>query len=330
MSLCWAFSLYADTAADPQMAELLRKANNNDAEAQYQLALRYQSGNGIPQDLSEAFYWFQQSSERNQPQAMHQLAKMYLQGQGIEINTAEGIYWLTKLATQGSPEAQFELGRQYQTLKNSPTSQQMTEIWFRTAAQSLPEAEQAYSQILEDKFNQQRAKQVSAIDQLDNEVTDQKETSPASSSLNLDKLNWVYVVILASIALLMLVASLYQHQKRHKKETNALDQLTEQQQLEQKLADNIAVIKKQKRQLEVLYQELKRSQKNQANSNQEQKFQLACAIFGYHPSQLPDEKTIKIRYKQLSKIYHPDMKGSDEEMKRLNGALKTILDVVNN
>lgn len=330
ISLCWAFSVYADTTADPQLAELLRKANNKDAEAQYQLALRYQSGDGIPQDISEAFYWFQQSSERNQPQAMHQLAKMYLQGQGIEINTTEGIYWLTKLATQGNPEAQFELGKQYQTLKNSPTSQQMAEIWFRTAAESLPEAEQAYTQILEDKFNQQRAKQVSAIDQLDNQATDQQETSPVPSRLDLDKLNWVYVVILASIALLMLIASLYQRQKRHKKETNALDQLTEQQQLEQKLADNIAVIKKQKRQLEVLYQELKRSQKNQANSNQDQKFQLACAVFGYHPSQVPDDKAIKVRYKQLSKIYHPDMKGSDEEMKRLNGALKTILNKVNN
>ena len=90
------------------------------------------------------------------------------------------------------------------------------------------------------------------------------------------------------------------------------------------------MIKKQKRQLEVLYQELKRSQKNQANSNQDQKIQLACAVFGYHPSQVPDEKAIKVRYKQLSKIYHPDMKGSDEEMKRLNGALKTILNKVNN
>ncbi|PNH94287.1 J domain-containing protein [Vibrio diazotrophicus] len=330
VSLCWAFSSYADTSSDPQIAELLSKASNNDAVAQYQLALRYQSGEGITQNLSEAFYWFQQSSERNQPQAMHQLAKMYLRGQGTEIDNAEGIYWLTKLATQGNAKAQFELGKQYQAIKNSPTSQQMAEIWFRTAAESLPEAEQAYSQILEDKFNQQRAKQVSAIDQLDDEANSQQKTLPTPSRLDIDKLNWVYVVILASIALLMLVTSLYQRQKRQKHEADASDQLTEQQQLEQKLADNIAVIKKQKRQLEVLYQELKRSQKNQANTNQDQKFQLACAVFGYHPSQVPDEKAIKVRYKQLSKIYHPDMKGSDEEMKRLNGALKTILNKVNN
>jgi len=36
-----------------------------------------------------------------------------------------------------------------------------------------------------------------------------------------------------------------------------------------------------------------------------------------------------VRYKQLCKIYHPDLKGSDEEMKRLNSALKIILTSVN-
>ncbi|NIY92611.1 J domain-containing protein [Vibrio diazotrophicus] len=329
ISLCWAFSSYADTAS-AQIAELKQRASNHDAAAQYQLALHYQKGEGTPQDLNEAFYWFQQASEKKQSQAMHQLAKMYLQGLGTELNTAEGIYWLIQLATQGDTKAQYELGKLYQTLKNAPTSQQMAEIWFRTAAESLPEAEQAYTQILEDKFNQQRAKQVSAIDQLNNEAASQQETLTTPSDLDLNKLNWAYVVILASIALLMLVASLYQRKKRQKLETSASDQLTEQQQLEQKLADHTAVIKKQKRQLEILYQELKRSQKNQASSNQDQKFQLACSVFGYHPSQLPDEKAIKVRYKQLSKIYHPDMKGSDEEMKRLNGALKTILNKVNN
>lgn len=60
-----------------------------------------------------------------------------------------------------------------------------------------------------------------------------------------------------------------------------------------------------------------------------QQFALACAMFGFHPDQLPDERSIKLRYKQLSKIYHPDMKGSEEEMKRLNSSLKLIIKQVN-
>ncbi|WP_165311133.1 J domain-containing protein [Vibrio ziniensis] len=311
------------------MTELQQKANSNDPVAQYQLALNYQTGKGVPQNLSEAFYWFQLAADNNQPQAMFQLAKMYLQGHGTAVNLPEGIYWLTKLATQGDAKAQFELGELYQDLNDSPTPPAMAEIWFRSASELLPQAEQAYSKLLEDKFNQQRAKQVSAIQELDEEVRNQEEFLTLPSNLDFDKLNWAYVVILSSIALLLIVASIYQRQKKQRVDTDALDLLTEQQQLQQKLTESNAVIKKQKRQLETLYNELKKSQKTQMTTAQDQKYQLACALFGYLPNQVPDEKTIKVRYKQLSKIYHPDMKGSDDEMKRLNGALKTILNTVN-
>ena len=335
-SLLCIFSSYADSSADRQITELQQKAAQNDAVSQYQLGLTYLNGNSsqagettLP-NLNEALYWFEQAANNHQPQAMLQLAKMYLNGQGTEVKTTEGIYWLTKLSTQGDAQAQFELGKLYQSLKSSPVPSQMAEIWLRSAAESYPEAEQAYAQLLEEKFNQQRAKQIYAIEVLDEEAKAEEQSFTLPSNLDFEKLNWAYVVILASIALLLLVASIYQRQKKQRLNEDALDQLAEQQQIQQKLAESSAVIKKQKRQLEVLYQELKRSQKSQAHSNQDQKFQLACAVFGYHPSQVPDEKAIKVRYKQLSKIYHPDMKGSDEEMKRLNGALKIILNKVNN
>ncbi|WP_407702388.1 DnaJ domain-containing protein [Vibrio algarum] len=51
---------------------------------------------------------------------------------------------------------------------------------------------------------------------------------------------------------------------------------------------------------------------------------MACAVLGYNPSRLPSEKEIKLRYKKLCRVYHPDANGSDEEMKRLNGAVKVI------
>ena len=80
-------------------------------------------------------------------------------------------------------------------------------------------------------------------------------------------------------------------------------------------------LKQQKHQIATLYKELKKRQSSKSNHN----LQLACAVFGYKISAIPEQKKIKIRYKQLSKIYHPDGQGSDEEMKRLNAALKTIL-----
>jgi DnaJ-class molecular chaperone len=48
-------------------------------------------------------------------------------------------------------------------------------------------------------------------------------------------------------------------------------------------------------------------------------------VLGLSP-QATDEK-IKSRYRQLSKIWHPDMQGGDEEaMKRLNAAYEEICD----
>ncbi|MDF5305812.1 DnaJ domain-containing protein, partial [Vibrio parahaemolyticus] len=35
-------------------------------------------------------------------------------------------------------------------------------------------------------------------------------------------------------------------------------------------------------------------------------------------------QAVKLRYRQLSKLYHPDTRGSEEEMKRLNQAFKII------
>ncbi|POF60482.1 hypothetical protein CRN58_03410, partial [Vibrio vulnificus] len=96
--------------------------------------------------------------------------------------------------------------------------------------------------------------------------------------------------------------------------------------LEKELKSQQFSNKQLKRQLEKVFNEYKKLQNQQKNH----KVALACAMFGYLPSNIPDEKSIKIRFRQLSKLYHPDARGSEEEMKRLNGALKVLLQNVTN
>lgn len=51
--------------------------------------------------------------------------------------------------------------------------------------------------------------------------------------------------------------------------------------------------------------------------NQSSKLQEAKDFFGF--SQAPSKEDIKKRYKELAKLYHPDLNGGDEEkMKKLN------------
>ncbi|NMT56574.1 J domain-containing protein, partial [Vibrio parahaemolyticus] len=78
--------------------------------------------------------------------------------------------------------------------------------------------------------------------------------------------------------------------------------------------------KQLKRQLEKVFKEFKKS-KTQAENH---KLSVACAMFGYTPQTIPDLQAIKLRYRQLSKLYHPDTRGSEEEMKRLNHAFKLV------
>ncbi|WP_165862865.1 J domain-containing protein [Vibrio sinensis] len=94
-------------------------------------------------------------------------------------------------------------------------------------------------------------------------------------------------------------------------------------------------LQKQKQQLDALYQAFKTQQNENAHNKRGMERDYsgdlthACAMFGFDAKLIPDQKEIKTRYKQLSKVYHPDRLGSQEEMKRLNQALKTISTHVN-
>ncbi len=316
------FSVYSEN-----IEQLLKQANQSNPEAQYELAMAYQSGKSTDKNPQEAFYWLQQSANSQYPPAIFQLAENYLSGTGTDKNISQVIYLLTELATKGDAAAQFKLGEIYQGLELAPTASELAELWYHISADKLPQAEEAYSKILEQKYNQQRAKQVSSIQKLDTIIDNQISASRSDSSQlpSSDELGQDYVLIAIITLLLLVTLSIYKISRNKKLASSQSEK-----QNQQLISDSSATIKKQKRQLDTLYKELKRYQKHQQDSVNNQKYQLACAMFGYPPQQVPSEKEIKVRYKQLCKIYHPDMKGSDEEMKRLNGALKTILTNVNN
>ena len=46
------------------MEELIKQAEGGDAESQYQLGLAYYNGDGIKQNNSKAYYWFQKAIEQ--------------------------------------------------------------------------------------------------------------------------------------------------------------------------------------------------------------------------------------------------------------------------
>ena len=91
------------------------KANQGDADAQFNLALLFYSGIGTPQDLKLAVYWYTKAAEQGHVNAQYKLGSLYLEGHGEEAqqDSKQAVYWLTKAAEQGYVQAQYRLGYIY-------------------------------------------------------------------------------------------------------------------------------------------------------------------------------------------------------------------------
>lgn len=321
--------------------ELLQSAQNQDVQAQLELANRYSTGDQVEQSQSEAFYWYQQAAKNGNNNAAAALGHAYFTGDGTKADTENAIFWLSHAASNGSPEAAKSLGKLYESLKQGPNALDLAELWYEEASRNDPQAEEDYARVLEAQFNARRAKQVSAIEQLEVAFdTTDIEVNPKAQSIanSQDAQNMTLYGIVALLgASLLVIAWLFRRNQRLSLSSTELDDEAKRKQikLERELKRKNEQLKQQKRQLETLYRHIKKQQahapkeQNPQPNPKEKPLTLACALFGYSPNAIPDEKQVKARYKQLSKIYHPDLKGSDAEMKRLNQALKLILKVVN-
>ncbi|MDA7673993.1 sel1 repeat family protein, partial [Akkermansiaceae bacterium] len=77
-----------------------KRAEAGDAEAQQELGRMYASGNGVPQDYSEAVKWFRMAAEQGDARGQHRLGVMYELGYGVPQDYAEATKWIRKSAEQ--------------------------------------------------------------------------------------------------------------------------------------------------------------------------------------------------------------------------------------
>ncbi len=103
--------VHAKNQALPNFESSLAKAQKGDRDAQYDLAVLYQTGVDIPADLPKAFYWYQKSAEAGEIASMHALAQMAEYGEGHEKDIPLALKWYRKAAEGGVTDAMAQLGR---------------------------------------------------------------------------------------------------------------------------------------------------------------------------------------------------------------------------
>jgi TPR repeat protein len=88
-------------AITTELKNTFKKANNGEAEAQYDLGYLYYKGEGVPKSEAAAFDWFELSAQQGFAKAQSQLGYMYYNGVGVSKNETESISWFGKSAEQG-------------------------------------------------------------------------------------------------------------------------------------------------------------------------------------------------------------------------------------
>jgi hypothetical protein len=77
-------------------------ADGGDPIAQYNLALLYLDGHGVPQSTEEAANWFRRAAEQDYTEAQHNLGAMYGSGQGVKRDYVQAYKWLNICAAKGN------------------------------------------------------------------------------------------------------------------------------------------------------------------------------------------------------------------------------------
>ncbi len=95
------------------VAQLRSDAEQGDIDAQMNLGVLYEKGDGVPQDYVKARAWYLKAAEQDDIDAQFNLGLLYLNGHGVKQDYVEARNWFLKAAEQGDIEAQFNLGLLY-------------------------------------------------------------------------------------------------------------------------------------------------------------------------------------------------------------------------
>jgi len=126
--------LLATSVQGPGLEELATAARAGDLRAQFNLATRYDLGEGVARDPAEAARWFLLAAGQGDREAQSRLGAMLYHGDGVARDPVAAFGWLQRAAQQGDVAAQRALAVLY--YNGEGTAQHLVEAlkWALLAA----------------------------------------------------------------------------------------------------------------------------------------------------------------------------------------------------
>lgn len=128
--------------AKDKIDKVISQAEQGDAQAQYELASRYEKGNGVKKNIDLALKWYQKAAENRHAGAQVDLGWFYQNGQFVEKNVKQAIDLYTKAANQGNSQAQLNLAVLYDEGIEVPEDNELAVKWYKLAAEQGSETAQ--------------------------------------------------------------------------------------------------------------------------------------------------------------------------------------------
>ena len=100
--------------SDMPLPALFEAAEQDSADAQFTLGMRYHTGEGVLQNYAKAALWHARAAEQGHAKAQNQLGKYYHGGLGLMKDQTQALGWFTAAAEQGDPQHIFDLGATYE------------------------------------------------------------------------------------------------------------------------------------------------------------------------------------------------------------------------
>ena len=120
--------------AQSSIQSIINSANKGDRNAQYDLGMRYQYGNGVKKSRNKAHRWLNKSAQAGSPRAQYALSLFYQQYARNTQGIKKALLWIKKSADQGLADAQYSLGMMFRNGSLVQKNPVEARKWLRRAS----------------------------------------------------------------------------------------------------------------------------------------------------------------------------------------------------
>ena len=122
------------------LPELRKLAGQGDAEAQWQMGVRFHNGEGVPHDDAQAMQWFQRAAEQGHVTAQGALGAYYFAARGAPEDLSKAYFWSVIAMAKGDEisKGRLELLASQMTRAQVYAARQQAEAWIRQHDSAKP------------------------------------------------------------------------------------------------------------------------------------------------------------------------------------------------